>query len=72
MPCLQRTRMLLRTADLARAEDAEKGMQAANAAGIPVIVIRTLETRDFDFSDADLAVYSHAEFLELVRHVSLR
>jgi beta-phosphoglucomutase-like phosphatase (HAD superfamily) len=53
-------------------EDAEKGMQAANAAGIPVIVIRTLETRDFDFSDADLAVYSHAEFLELVRHVSLR
>jgi HAD superfamily hydrolase (TIGR01509 family) len=53
-------------------EDAEKGMQAANAAGIPVVVIRTRETRDFDFSEADLAVYSHAEFLELVRHVSLR
>jgi HAD superfamily hydrolase (TIGR01509 family) len=53
-------------------EDAEKGMQAANAAGIPVIVIRTNETRDFDFGDADLTLYSHAEFLELVRHVSLR
>jgi HAD superfamily hydrolase (TIGR01509 family) len=53
-------------------EDAEKGMQAANAAGIPVIVIRTDETRYFDFSDADLTVNSHAEFLELVREVSLR
>jgi HAD superfamily hydrolase (TIGR01509 family) len=53
-------------------EDAEKGMQAANAAGIPVIIIRTDETRDFDFGDADLTLYSHAEFLELIRHFSLR
>jgi len=48
-------------------EDAEKGMQAANTAGIPVIVIRTKETRTFDFGDADLVLDSHAEFLELVR-----
>jgi len=53
-------------------EDAEKGMQAANAAGIPVVVIRTSETRDFDFSDADLTLHSHAEFLELIRYISLR
>lgn len=50
-------------------EDAEKGMQAANAAGVPVIVIRTNETRSFDFSDADLTLDSHAEFLEFVRGV---
>ncbi len=48
-------------------EDAEKGMQAANAARIPVIVIRTRETKDFDFSDTDLTVDSHAELLELLR-----
>ena len=48
-------------------EDAEKGMQASIAAGIPVIVIRTRETRDFDFTAADLAVDSHAELLELLR-----
>jgi HAD superfamily hydrolase (TIGR01509 family) len=52
-------------------EDAEKGMQAANAAGIPVIVIRTNETRYFDFSDADLTLNSHTEFLEMTRAVSL-
>lgn len=48
-------------------EDAEKGMQAANAAGIPVIIIRTNQTRQFDFSDADLVLDSHDEFLDLVR-----
>jgi len=53
-------------------EDAEKGMQAANAAGIPVVVIRTDETREFDFGDADLTLHSHAEFLELIRYISLR
>ena len=53
-------------------EDAEKGMQAAGAAGIPVIVIRTNETRYFDFGDADLTLNSHAEFLEMIRHISLR
>jgi beta-phosphoglucomutase len=48
-------------------EDAEKGMQAANAAGIPVVVVRTDQTRAFDFSDADLVLDSHAQFLDLVR-----
>jgi len=48
-------------------EDAEKGMQASIASGIPVIVIRTSETRNFDFSDADLVLDSHGEFLELAR-----
>jgi beta-phosphoglucomutase len=48
-------------------EDAEKGMQAANTAGIPVIVIRTDQTRTFDFSDADLVLDSHAELLDIVR-----
>lgn len=48
-------------------EDAEKGMQAANAAGIPVVVIRTEQTRRFDFSDADLVLDSHARFLDVVR-----
>lgn len=48
-------------------EDAEKGMQAANAAGIPVVVIRTGQTRRFDFSDANLVLESHAQFLDVVR-----
>ena len=48
-------------------EDAEKGMQAAKTAGIPVVVIRTDQTRGFDFSDADLVLESHAELLQLVR-----
>lgn len=51
-------------------EDAEKGMQAANAAGIPVIVIRTNETRTFDFSQADLTLDSHSELLEFVRDLA--
>ena len=53
-------------------EDAEKGVEAAGAAGIPVIVIRTDETRYFDFGDAALTLNSHAEFLEMIRHISLR
>jgi HAD superfamily hydrolase (TIGR01509 family) len=48
-------------------EDAEKGVQAAIDAGIPVVVIRTRETKDFDFSRADLTLESHAELLELLR-----
>ncbi len=50
-------------------EDAEKGMMAAIAAGIPVIVVRTRETRDFDFSAANLVLESHAELLECVRKI---
>jgi HAD superfamily hydrolase (TIGR01509 family) len=48
-------------------EDAEKGLYAALSAGIPVIIIRSKETRDFDFSRADLVAESTAEFLELLR-----
>ncbi len=42
-------------------EDAEKGMFAAAAAGVPVIVIRTAETGEFDFTRADLVLDSLAE-----------
>jgi HAD superfamily hydrolase (TIGR01509 family) len=48
-------------------EDAEKGMHAAVAADIPVVVVRTKETRDFDFGLANLVIDSHQELLELVR-----
>jgi len=48
-------------------EDAEKGMYAAVEAGIPVIVVRTKETKDFDFSKADLVIDSHEELGQLVR-----
>lgn len=47
-------------------EDAEKGMFAAVAAGMPVIVIRTPQTAGFDFSRADLVVESHSEMIELL------
>jgi HAD superfamily hydrolase (TIGR01509 family) len=50
-------------------EDAEKGVQAANAAGIPVIVVRTDQTRHFEFGHANLVVDSHAELLDLIRIV---
>jgi HAD superfamily hydrolase (TIGR01509 family) len=48
-------------------EDAEKGMHAAATAHIPVIIIRTEQTRTFDFSMADLVLDSHAEMIELAR-----
>lgn len=60
-------RLALPGRDCVVIEDAEKGMQASIASAIPVIVIRTSETRDFDFSDADLVLESHEEFLELAR-----
>jgi HAD superfamily hydrolase (TIGR01509 family) len=50
-------------------EDAEKGVQAANAAGIPVIVVLTHETRDFDFSRADLVLDSHRELVDALRTI---
>jgi HAD superfamily hydrolase (TIGR01509 family) len=64
-------RLKLPPSDCLVVEDAEKGMQAANAAGIPVIIIRTEETRYFDFGDADLTLNSHDEFLEMTRRMSL-
>lgn len=48
-------------------EDAEKGVGAALAAKIPVIVVRTPETRAIEFTGADLIVDSHAELVELAR-----
>jgi HAD superfamily hydrolase (TIGR01509 family) len=48
-------------------EDAEKGMIAAKEAGIPVAIIRTPETQDFDFDLADLVLDSHAEMLRLLK-----
>lgn len=52
-------------------EDAEKGMFAAIEAGIPVVVVRTRETADFDFSRADLVFDSHAEMIDTARKASL-
>ena len=48
-------------------EDAEKGMQAAIAADIPVVVVRTKETKMFDFSAANLVMDSHEEMIALGR-----
>jgi HAD superfamily hydrolase (TIGR01509 family) len=50
-------------------EDAEKGMFAAIDAGMPVIIILTRETKDFDFSRADLVSESTAEFVSLLERV---
>ena len=51
-------------------EDAEKGMFASIEAGIPVVVIRTPQTMNFDFSRADLTLDSHARTLDLVRRAT--
>lgn len=48
-------------------EDAEKGMYAAITAGIPVVVVRTNETKGIDFEPADLTLDSHTEWLDLTR-----
>jgi HAD superfamily hydrolase (TIGR01509 family) len=50
-------------------EDAEKGVGAAIAAGVPVVVVRTKETRAIDFHGADLVLESHGELVELARRV---
>jgi beta-phosphoglucomutase-like phosphatase (HAD superfamily) len=50
-------------------EDAEKGIGAAQAANIPVAVVRTPETSAIDFSAADLVLDSHAELLSFARRV---
>jgi HAD superfamily hydrolase (TIGR01509 family) len=52
-----------RAPDAVVVEDAEKGVDAARAAKIPVVVVRTPETRNIDFSNADLVLESHAELL---------
>jgi beta-phosphoglucomutase len=48
-------------------EDAEKGVSAAVAAGISVVVVRTPETAGIDFGEADLVLESHAELVEMMR-----
>ena len=48
-------------------EDAEKGVQAARAAGMPVIVVRSPETRPFDFPGADAVVDSLTAMRDALR-----
>jgi HAD superfamily hydrolase (TIGR01509 family) len=48
-------------------EDAEKGVSAAIAAEIPVVVIRTPETRTIEFEGADLILESHGELIDFAR-----
>jgi beta-phosphoglucomutase len=50
-------------------EDAEKGVAAARALGIPVIVIKSRQTGAFDFPDADLVLDSLAEMRDLLKEV---
>lgn len=50
-------------------EDAEKGVGAARAANIPVIVVRTRETATIDFGEADLVLASHEELAAFARRV---
>lgn len=59
----------LRPQDCVVFEDAEKGMFAAIDAGIPVVIVLSDETRDFDFSRADLVIDSHDELIQLVREI---
>lgn len=48
-------------------EDAEKGVGAAVAANIPVVVVRTPEMHAIEFAGADLIIESHAEMIEMAR-----
>lgn len=50
-------------------EDAEKGMFAAIEAKIPVVIIRSPETKRFNFGRADLTVDSHREMIALLREI---
>jgi HAD superfamily hydrolase (TIGR01509 family) len=50
-------------------EDAEKGIFAANDAGMPVIIIRTPETGDIEFKGAELTLDSHTETVDLLEHL---
>ncbi len=56
-----------RAPDAVVVEDAEKGVDAARTANIPVVVVRTPETHAIDFSSADLVLESHAELLAFAR-----
>jgi len=47
-------------------EDAEKGVGAAHAAGMRVVVVRTPYTREIPFPEADWVLEDYAAFLEQV------
>lgn len=53
-------------------EDAEKGLQAALAAGIPVIIAKSRETRPFEFPGADLVLDNLDELASLLNAVAGR
>jgi HAD superfamily hydrolase (TIGR01509 family) len=59
----------LQAGDCLVLEDAEKGLQAAKAAGIPIIVVRSPETRAFDFPGADLVVDGLDEMMKLTGEI---
>ena len=48
-------------------EDAEKGVGAAIAANVPVVVVRTPETHAIEFAGADLILESHQEMIDFAR-----
>lgn len=50
-------------------EDAEKGVGAAIAAGIPVVVVLTPEMRAIEFAGAELILGSHQEMIDFARCV---
>ena len=50
-------------------EDAEKGVSAAIAAKIPVVVVRTPETAAIEFKGADLILDSHGELISFSRRM---
>jgi len=50
-------------------EDAEKGVEAAVEANIPVIVVRTPEAASIKFETADLVLESHAELIDFARAI---
>ncbi len=47
-------------------EDAEKGVSAAHAANLPVVVVRTEPTRTIPFDEADAVLDSHAVLRRVV------
>jgi len=50
-------------------EDAEKGLQAAQAAGTPVIIVKSRETAPFDFPGADLVLEGMDELAALLLRI---
>lgn len=50
-------------------EDAEKGIVAANKAGVPVIAIPTIYTKDNNFSSADFLAKDLKEAMEIIENL---